>query len=116
MQCIGVVQPWRTSSRGQEKLLEQGEDLGVQIHAVVAGLGPARPQMTGEIPPSEPQLQDPARLCGQPLGDALLMGQAEVFRLAQAHGGLHHAVHFQPAVAGIFQDGEAAFGFGAEVQ
>ena len=111
-----MMQP-RGSLRGVlEELLEQGEDLGVQIHAVVAGLGPARPQMTGEIPPSEPQLQDPARLCGQPLGDALLMGQAEVFRLAQAHGGLHHAVHFQPAVAGIFQDGEAAFGFGAEVQ
>ncbi|MNE68577.1 hypothetical protein D3C80_1642470 [compost metagenome] len=72
--------------------------------------------MAGEITPSQPQLQDPARLAWQPRGYVLLMGQAEPVRLTEAHGRLHHAVHLQPAVLGVFQDAEPALGLGAEVQ
>ena len=72
--------------------------------------------MTGEIPSAQPQLQDPACLLWQLLRDAPLMRQTEAGRLVEAHGGLHHAVHFQPAMTGIFKHRNAAFGFGTEVQ
>ena len=100
---------------GAGKLLEQGEDLVVQIHAVMASLGPACRQMAGKIPRPAPAPGSGLPL-RQAFGDAPLMGQAEVRWLAEAHGRLHHAVQFQPAMAGIFQDTEATCGFDTEVQ
>lgn len=74
VECIGLVQPRSPQGRWLKELLEQGEDLGVQIHTIVPCLGPACGQMAGEIPAAETELQDLVRLRGQPFGDALLMG------------------------------------------
>lgn len=116
---IGVVQVQRPVNgvrRVAEEGLKQGQYLFIQIDAVVPSLWPARPQMTSEIATAQSQFQYPACVGGQQVCDALLMGQAEGGRFGKGHGRLHYTVYLQPAVMVIFQDGEASFRFGTQVQ
>lgn len=99
-----------------EKLLINGQYLFVEIDALVASIGPALAEMAGEIAAPQPQFEYLCGLLGQQAGDDPLMGQTEGGGVGERHGGLHHAVYFQPAVLVIFLYREAALGFDAEVQ